>query len=95
MDNDRAPITRRAPIGMAGVTALTLAVVGLLLLVFTFPLMKFVGLFLAVAALVVGVVGGINARRQAQAGSWLGWTGAALGAAGVIWFIAWWSTAGL
>lgn len=95
MANDREVRRGKPPIGMAGVTALTLAVVGVLLVVFTFPLLKIVGMLLAVAALIVGVVGAINARRQGLAGSWLGWAGASLAALTIVSFLIWWPSSGL
>lgn len=93
MESDSTRVGRPAPISTAGITSVTLAVIAVLVVAFTIPVLKFPGVLLAVAAIIVGVLGAINARRQALAGAWLGWAGTALGAAAVVWFLIWWGTA--
>ncbi|WP_194385208.1 hypothetical protein [Microbacterium luteum] len=67
------------PISVTAVVALILGVAALLLL----PIaegMQPIALILAVAAVLVGVVGAINSGRRGESGAWLGYGGAALGA---------------
>ena len=72
-----------SPISLSAVTAVILGVAALLLLGVSAG-MGPIALILALAAILLGIVAAINARRQSNAGAWLGYVGAGIGTVAAI-----------
>ncbi len=72
------------PLSVSAVVALVLGIAALVLIAVASALHPF-ALILAVAAILVGAVSSINARRTGRGGAWLGWVAVAVGVVAVVW----------
>lgn len=82
------PAGSRSVISGTAITALVLGVIGLIVVAFLIPGLKVIGLLLAIAAVIVGALGAVNARRAGNSAA-LALIGAALGLVAAIYFVIW------
>lgn len=77
------------PLSMTAVVAFFTGVVAAILEVYSSPGFKPLALIAGFAALIVGVVAIVNARRTKLTGSWMAYLGAALGIVAIVLFGTW------
>ncbi|MDY0830658.1 hypothetical protein SK224_16095 [Microbacterium sp. BG28] len=78
----------KAVIPGSAIASITLGALGLVAVLLLIPGLKVLGLLLAVAAVIVGVLGAVNARRSGGP-SVASWIGVALGVTSVVYFVVW------